>query len=290
MNRRQFLDAGAATALLSGLTGTAFAAEPLQQRLETLRHDLDRLMAREPAPLVQQALIANNLDPKAFSHLMAGLLVAHQWKDSTPEEQEDPAWKALMVETFPRFTEVYQKLLGKLAERPRNRAGRRLFRRPNRLARVVSLGLFGNAPAERVDALRRALSGLGDVDEDELVADAQHQFDAAWAAVQVRSKDGLWNAEPANDEEAWRLLWKRLGVAALLLLAIYPTFALGYAGVTSGVPVLPGLGLLLCVACVALLVLAMVRFIQALILYGRYKFGEDVALVDAVLALEPVPS
>jgi len=71
MNRRQFLDAGAATALLSGLTGTAFAAEPLQQRLETLRHDLDRLMAREPAPLVQQALIANGLNPRPFRQMSA---------------------------------------------------------------------------------------------------------------------------------------------------------------------------------------------------------------------------
>ena len=84
---------------------------------------------------------------------------------------------------------------------------------------------------------------------------------------------------------------------SLLLLAVVPTFLLGFGGIAwwlmdGGVAggVMGILGLLGCVACVALLVLAMVRFVRALILHGRYKDGKDVALVDAVLALEPVPS
>jgi len=276
MNRRAFLNSGASAALVGGLTGTAFAGETAPERVLALEADIERLRAREPAPAVQKALVANGLAPSTLNDVLVGLMVAHAWGAAPEEQRDDPAWEELVLQHMPRFTERYGALLDWMGQQPRLQ--RRLFRRPNKAVGLVAAVLFGNPPRERMDQLRQALAGLRDTSEEGLVDDAQLALNEASATASAEGWVGPWPAGNDEDEDKTRV--RRLAVIGLLLV-LGGLGSLGL-GVMTWIQPLCVVGVACIVVGIALLVAAAVKWIKS------DPFPRDALVLEAFHDLEHV--
>lgn len=286
MQRRDFLQAGAASLLIPALTGQAHAAQPadLDERLLLLQDHVARLQTRQPSPVVAEGLEREGMAPGLLSNILAGLLVADSFKAATPAEQEDPRWAEVMGETLAVFTRDMATLLTWLEQRPAlTRVQRRLLRRPNKLARAVELGLVGKRSEGRRRELRRGLAAMSSFADEDLLGDSVRDFDAV-AEANETSRFALAQ-HPQTPEEANRLFAKRLLIGVLLLLAVVPVFFVGVFLVASAVDISPLLaipGVLFCLAALACLVLGVVFLIWAVVGIVRYSIeGDDE--VDAEL-------
>ena len=305
MKRRDFLQGSAATAMVGGLAGLsatslealASDSEPLDVRIERLREHIQLLRGRAPASILARGMAKQGFPPKMFANILAGLLVARVLKSSSEAEQEDPRWRPVLEDTMAPFTEGMALLLNWLESTGSNRAGRRMLRRPNRLARVLQRSLAGKQTPQREAELRQVTGAMAAASRDrDLYQEAIFSFDeVAEAAETNRMELSIASLKVENDE-------KKLMIGLLLLLGVVPTFFIGVfvfvAGIGTWEPVaisLAVLGLSLCIVAAIMLVYGIILVIQGII-YKSSKKGDasqpepelnenELALVEDIEAL-----
>ena len=194
MKRRDFLQGSAATAMVGGLAGLsttslealASDSEPLDVRIERLREHIQLLRGRAPASILARGMAKQGFPPKMFANILAGLLVARVYKSSSEAEQEDPRWRPVLEDTMAPFTEGMALLLNWLESTGSNRAGRRMLRRPNRLARVLQRSLAGQGTTRREADLRQVTGAMAAASRDrDLYQEAIFSFDEVAEAAET---------------------------------------------------------------------------------------------------------
>ena len=294
MKRRGFLQGSAATAMVGGLAGLsatslealASDSEPLDVRIERLREHIQLLRGRAPASILARGMAKQGFPPKMFANILAGLLVARVLKSSSEAEQEDPRWRPVLEDTMAPFTEGMALLLNWLESTGSNRAGRRMLRRPNRLARVLQRSLAGKQTPQREAELRQVTGAMAAAARDrDLYQEAIFSFDEVAEAAETNRMELSMTSLKVEDDE------KKLLIGLLLLLGGVTCYYIGLFAIGGGIVTLLDsnllgiplvvLGIPFCIAAVVMLVNGVTLVIQGI----KYKFSKHRDGIDSAANL-----
>ena len=262
MKRREFLQSTGG--LLAGLVGpVSFASSerPFSERLELLREHISRLESRRPSRLLKRGLAATGLKAGLFTDLLAGLLFAREYKASSEEEQQDERWIPLMEAVVPRFTESLAALMNWMETRRDERTLRRLMRRPNRVAAIVSGSLFRKRTPQREQELRKAMAEMSSFDTD--------IWDQMYTDVDILAAEvGTTRTQLADDSSDEKTRKQKLVTGLLLLFGGALVGVVGIFVTAAGIfssAVLTVIGVLICIAAAIMMVAGIVYIIMAIV-------------------------
>jgi hypothetical protein len=236
MNRRVFLQASGATALLQGVLGglsmEALASEPegrIESRLSALSARIERLQSRAPVPIVARGLEAQGIPVDALTNLLAGMSVAQVWHDSSAAEQAHPGWEPILEATMAPFARDLGTVLSTLEARPQARPSRRWRRHPERLKRVIERALPGDG--ELFSELEPPCAfDLTEWDAGDPVVALREHYDRAAEAVDPSDPGWALASDSDSSSNGDRAIAAALKVLGVSLLLVSASCLVGFVG------------------------------------------------------------